>query len=203
VLIDKTVTQLKMSTTPDGNTCDISDACVLDNIETMFRSKIMRDAREEVVVYAAKKNSSDYVDIYDAVQKYFNTPPLHSRKRLMIIETFRSYFDETSEKHVLISDELRLHMEAIVKRLEADERSTTVEENDQVVRMMEKIVVGKLMNMFSDYTIQDVKINGDQYKTRSLKRTQSNLNQRWGSFRSSLTELKKKTSLQTFMSFKK
>jgi hypothetical protein len=84
-------------------------------------------------------------------------------------------------------------MEAHTIRLENDIKSTTQHENDLIVRMMEKIAVTKLMNLFARYSWDNRKSLSDQFGSASnIKRTQSNLSSKWGSF---TKEVKKKTSL--------
>jgi hypothetical protein len=91
-----------MQTDDDTDSTTLEEAVTLDRIETLFKTKAMKDSaqREEVVRYAREKNSVNYVELFDFTQEYFQTPELHSKKRTMIIAAYRKYFDEESESHV-------------------------------------------------------------------------------------------------------
>ncbi|KAL0476830.1 wls [Acrasis kona] len=151
----------------------MEDDLNLDKIEVMFMNKLRVDTelRKEVEGYAKQEWYENYLALFDKIQKYNDTPDLHSKKRSMVVEMYQVYVNEDSEQYILIRDDWRGYMDLVASRLLQDEKSTTKEENNTLVKMLENLVVKRLMSLFANCCLKSKRIRDERNRPPPISKS--------------------------------
>ncbi|KAL0476875.1 addB [Acrasis kona] len=153
-----------------------SDLC-LDKIELMFKNKLISDKeiRREVEDFAKLEWYEHYLTLFDKIQIFNDMPDLHSKKRSIVVEMYKTFVDEQSEKYILIQDDWRSYIEQVAVKLLQDEKSTTKQENNTIVAMLENIVVKRLITLFTNCCLKSRRVHHERRATQAKPSTWTNL----------------------------